>query len=178
MAMNMVGRCYEYGLGTPLHYARAAHWYHRAATFDCDWAIYNYAHLLASGRGVKQDRAAAFVWFKLAASRGHARAMAFLGQYYENGWETPADRAAAVRWYQRSAEAGDYRGRCNYAFALARDGRTDEALAWLRLTATTAPPHSLQQLAEALRRSPHEALRAFADTLPVSAAPPPTPEVP
>lgn len=168
MAMNMVGRCHENGLGTPVDYVKAAHWYHRAATFDCDWAIYNYAHLLANGRGVTKDRGAAFLWFKLAASRGHARAMAFLGQYYENGWETPVDRDRAFSWYKRSAEAGDYRGQCNYASVLAEHGRIEKALSWLRLAVTTAPPHYLTQLGPVLRRSPHEALRAFAGTLPLA----------
>lgn len=168
MAMNMVGRCYEYGLGTAVDYAQAAHWYHRAATFDCDWAIYNYAHMVASGRGVEKNRAEAFLWFKLASARGHARAMAFLGQYYENGWETPADRDIAFSLYKRSAEAGDCRGQCNYASVLAEQGRVEEALTWLRLAATTAPAHFLAQLVPVLRRSPHEALRAFADTLPVA----------
>ncbi len=119
--MNMLGRCHEYGLGTPVDYEAAAQWYWRAASYDDDWAMYNYAHLLANGRGVRQDRAAAFLWFRLAASRGHARAMHFLGLYYENGWETPVDRAAAYSWYRRSAEGGDYRGQCSYASVLAQD---------------------------------------------------------
>ncbi len=166
MAMNMVGRCCEYGLGTPVDYAQAARWYWRAATFECDWAIYNYAHLLANGRGVARDRAAAFTWFKLAASRGHARAMHFLGEYYEKGWETPIDHAAALDWYRRSAEGGDYRGQCSHASVLVEQGRIDEALHWLRLAAATAPPRYLSHLARALARSPHEALRAFAAALP------------
>ncbi len=166
--MNMVGRCHEYGLGTAVNYEKAASWYHRAATFECDWAIYNYAHMVANGRGVRKDRAAAFLWFRLAASRGHARAMAFLGQYYENGWETPADRDAAFALYKRSAEAGDYRGQCNYASVLAEQGRIEDAMRWLKLTVTTAPPRYLMQLAAALKRSPHEALRAFADSLAIS----------
>ena len=165
MAMNMIGRCYEHGLGTAADYIQAARWYHRAAIYDCDWAIYNYAHMLANGRGVEKDRSAAFRWFKLAAVRGHARAMAFLGQYYENGWEAPLDLATAVCLYKRSAEAGDYRGQCSYASVLADQGRIEEALSWLRLAVNTAPPHYLAQLAPALRRSPFEALRAFAETV-------------
>jgi hypothetical protein len=166
MAMNMVGRCHENGLGTRVDYAVAARWYYRAATYECDWAIYNYAHLLANGRGVPKDRAAAFLWFKLAASRGHARAMAFLGQFHENGWETPVDRHAAIGWYQRSAQGGDYRGQCSYASILAERGQIDEALRWLRLARTTAPSRYLRQLRIALLASPHNALRAYADTLP------------
>ncbi|HEY0342115.1 MAG TPA: tetratricopeptide repeat protein [Steroidobacteraceae bacterium] len=166
MAMNMVGRCHEYGLGTCVDYEQAARWYYRAALFECDWAIYNYAHMLANGRGVKKDRAAAFNWFNLAASRGHARAMHFLGLYHENGWETPASQDIAFDWYRRSAEGGDYRGQCSYASVLAEHGRMEEALRWLRLAATTATPAYLSALAATLRQSPHQGLGAFADSLP------------
>ena len=169
MAMNMVGRCHEYGLGTAIDYARAARWYHRAASFDCDWAIYNYAHLLANGRGVTKDRAAAFLWFKLASSRGHARAMAFLGQYHEHGWETPVDRVTAFSLYIRSAHAGDYRGQCSYASVLAEMDRIEDALVWLREAVKSAPPHFLVHLVTVLRASAYEALRIFADTIPSSA---------
>ncbi len=166
MAMNMVGRCHEYGLGTNVDYALAARWYHRAATFECDWALYNYAQMLAHGRGVPQDRAAAFIWFKLAASRGHARAMHFLGQYYEYGWETPMDRPTAFAWYRKSAEGGDFRGQCSYASVFSQQGRMDEALLWLQRAAATATPAYLAHLVTVLKGSPHEVLRAFADSVP------------
>jgi len=162
MAINMVGRCHEYGLGTPVNYEEAARCYHRAASYDCDWAIYNYAHLLASGRGVPKDRAAAFVWFRLAASRGHGRAMHFLGQYYEHGWETPVDRTAAFTWYQRSAESGDFRGQCSHASVLAEAGRVSEAVDWLKLAMQTATPEYLRELRQVLIQSPHLELRNLA----------------
>jgi uncharacterized protein len=165
MAINMVGRCHEYGLGTPVNFEEAAKWYHRAATYDCDWAIYNYAHLLASGRGVPKDRAAAFTWFRLAASRGHARAMHFLGQYYEYGWETPVDPTTAFEWYRRSAEGGDFRGQCSHASVLAEQGDLAEAVYWLRLAIKTATPEYLAQLQQALSQSQHAELRALADII-------------
>ncbi|HTP40297.1 MAG TPA: tetratricopeptide repeat protein, partial [Steroidobacteraceae bacterium] len=139
--------------------------YHRAATFDCDWAIYNYAQLLAHGRGVPQDRRAALLWFRLAATRGHARAMNFLGEFYENGWEVPADRATAFDWYRRSAEGGDFRGQCSHASVLAEQGRINEALYWLRHAATTATPAYIKHLIATLQRAPHPALREFAAML-------------
>ena len=92
--------------------------------------------------------------------------MHFLGQFYENGWETPVDRQAAFAWYQRSAEGGDFRGQCSHASVLAEQGRIEEALHWLRLAVTTATPAYLGHLAPLLKASCHNALRAFADTLP------------
>jgi len=172
MAMNMIGRCHEYGFGTAVNYSQAAYWYLYAAGLDCDWAMYNYAQLLAHGRGVAQDRTAAFTWFRMAAGRGHARAMNFLGLYHERGWGTPVDRQAAFDWYRKSAEGGDYRGQCSHASALAEQGRTDQALHWLRQAAAHAPPRFVAELATTLRSSPHAELRAFAETLP-----PPDPSV-
>ena len=116
-----------------------------------------------------QDRAAAFLWFKLAAAHGHARAMAFLGQYYENGWGTPPDRETAFSLYRRSAVGGDYRGQCSYASMLAEHGYVEAALCWLRRAVSTAPPHFLTHLACVLRVSAQEALRSFAHTLPAPA---------
>jgi TPR repeat protein len=127
--------------------------------------MYNYAQLLAHGRGVEQDRTTALTWFRLAASRGHARAMNFVGMYCENGWGTLKDRYAAEAWYQRSAQGGDFRGQCSYASILTEQGRMEEAVAWLQKAATTATPRFLSELATVLKQSPHAALRAFADEL-------------
>jgi TPR repeat protein len=164
-----VGQC-RGAEGLPVDYAAAAHWYWRAASYDYDWAIYNYAHLLASGRGVTQDRATAFLWFRLAATRGHARAMHFLGQYYEHGWETPIDRDAAICWYHKSAQGGDYRGQCSYASVLVERGQIEEALDWLRKAVQTATPRYLQALAATLARSSAQPIRDFAATVTLSPA--------
>ncbi len=170
MAMNMLGRCHEYGFGLPMNYLQAASCYLHASRLECDWAMYNYAQLLAHGRGLERDRAVAFKWFRLAASRGHARAMNFVGMYYENGWGTTPDPHAALEWYQRSAEGGDFRGQCSYASVLADQGRIDLALMWLKRATTTATPRFLAELTIVLKQSPHEALCAYADELRNSAA--------
>ena len=59
MALNMVGRCYELGWGTPVDKAKAADCYRVAAKRGLDWAMYNYATLLTLGEGVAEDKAAA-----------------------------------------------------------------------------------------------------------------------
>jgi TPR repeat protein len=159
MAMNMLGRCYENGWGTPIDHALAATWFRRAADHGLDWGVYNYAHLLANGRGVPKDRAAAFLWFGRAASMGHARAMHFLGQYHENGWETARDIDKAFALYRQSAEGGDYRGECSWASVLTQQGRVDEAVVFLLRAIPKAPPHFLAALADQLATSPHASLR-------------------
>ena len=49
MALNMVGRCYDLGWGVAVDKARAAEAFRVAATRGLDWAMYNYATLLALG---------------------------------------------------------------------------------------------------------------------------------
>jgi TPR repeat protein len=90
---------------------------------------------------------------------GHARAMHFLGQYHENGWETARDIDKAFALYRQSAEGGDYRGECSWASVLTQQGRVDEAVVFLLRAIPKAPPHFLAALADQLATSPHASLR-------------------
>src|SRR3546814_3747795 len=71
MAINMVGRCYDLGWGTPVMKDRAAACFRIAAEMGLDWGMYNYATLLALGEGVDEDKAAAFGWLEKARSEEH-----------------------------------------------------------------------------------------------------------
>ena len=51
MARNMLGRCWEHGWGGPSDLTLASLEYRQAAEAGLDWAMYNYANLLATGRG-------------------------------------------------------------------------------------------------------------------------------
>jgi hypothetical protein len=140
MALNMVGRCYDLGWGTTIDKARAAECYRIAAERGLDWAMYNYATLLALGDGVAEDRAAALVWLTKAAGGGNAKAMNFLGSFAEDGWACERDLGVAAGWYARAAQGGDFRGCFNHARMLADAGREEEALMWLRRSGATATP--------------------------------------
>ncbi len=106
MAMNMLGRCHEYGMGTAVDHEKAAQWYWRAATYDCDWAMYNYAHMLANGRGVKQDRAAAFFMVSTRRlTRTCTRNEFPRPVLRERLGKPPIDCETAADWYRRSARA-------------------------------------------------------------------------
>jgi TPR repeat protein len=131
MALNMVGRCYDLGWGTPVMKERAAHCFRLAAERGLDWAMYNYATLLALGEGVAENKAEAFDWLEKAARLGNAKAINFLGSFHEDGWVVPRDMAQAARLYARAAAGGDFRGCFNHARMLGQRGRTDEALTWL-----------------------------------------------
>jgi hypothetical protein len=80
MAINMVGRCYENGWGVPRDDTVAAYWFRLAADRGLDWGMYNYAHMLRSGRGgVAQDSAAALALYRKAAEAGHVKSIGVVG---------------------------------------------------------------------------------------------------
>ena len=132
MALNMVGRCYDLGWGTPVDKARAAECFRIGADRGLAEAQYNYATLLALGEGVAQDRAAALAWLERAAAQGFAKAVNVIGSFAEDGWAGPVDLARAASCYARAAAGGDFRGCFNHARMQIAAGRVDEALPWIR----------------------------------------------
>ena len=135
MALNMVGRCYDLGWGSAVDKRRAADCYRVAAARGLDWAMYNYATLLALGDGVAEDKAAALCWLERAvALNGEARAKAvnFIGSFAEDGWAGPRDMTKAAACYAEAAAGGDFRGCFNHARLLGEGGDVAAALPWLR----------------------------------------------
>lgn len=130
MARNMLGRCWEHGWGGPVDCTLASLEYRQAAEGGLDWALYNYANLLATGRGVAQDQSSAFKLYWVAAQAGHAKSMNLVGRYLEEGVHCPVDKQAACAWYERSALGGDFRGQFSHASVLVEAGDIDEALSW------------------------------------------------
>jgi TPR repeat protein len=94
--------------------------------------MYNYANLLATGRGVRADAARAFAWYLRAAEQGHAKSMNLVGRCYEEGLGVEIDIAVAHGWYRKSADAGDFRGQRSLAAVLLESGRAEEANYWIR----------------------------------------------
>ena len=156
MALNMVGRCYDLGWGTPVDKTRAALCYRVAAERGLDWAMYNYATLLALGDGVAEDKAAALAWLGRAAAGdglAAAKAVNFVGSFAEDGWAGPVDLARAAACYARAAAGGDFRGCFNHARMLGADGRIDEALPWLERAAALGNPRFVRQVEDWLAAS-------------------------
>ena len=153
MALNMVGRCYDLGWGTPIRKERAAQCFRLAAEQGLDWAMYNYATLLALGEGVAEDRAEALAWLEQAAAMGNAKAINFIGSFYEDGWVVAPDMAKAATCYARAAHGGDFRGAFNHARMLGEKGRVEEALAWLARAGESATAAFVDKAAAWLERS-------------------------
>ncbi|WP_375420550.1 tetratricopeptide repeat protein [uncultured Sphingomonas sp.] len=153
MALNMVGRCYDLGWGTAPDKARAAECYRVAAERGLDWAMYNYATLLALGNGVAEDKAAALMWLEKAAAMDNAKAINFVGSFAEDGWAGPRDMAKAADCYARAAAGGDFRGAFNHARMLGAAGDVDAALPWLRQAGATGNARFVEQAATWLSAS-------------------------
>ena len=136
MGLNMVGRCYDLGWGTAVDKARAAECYRIAAERGLDWAMYNYATLLALGDGVAEDKPAALALLERVAAMksglASAKAINFVGSFAEDGWACERDLGRAAGCYAMAAEGGDFRGCFNHARMLGAAGEVEVALDWLR----------------------------------------------
>lgn len=128
-----------------------------------DWSQYNYANLLATGRGVAEDQPQALTFYRLAAEQGHAKSMNLVGRYLEDGRFCQRDLEAAVDWYRRSAEGGDFRGQFSYAAVLADRGQVDVSLEWLRKALVGGNLKFLRTAYKALAAANDPQVRAMAD---------------
>lgn len=59
-----------------------------------------------AGKGVEQDYALAYTWWRKAAEHGHIKAMVNLATCYEVGIGTIQDISEAYCWYGKAAELG------------------------------------------------------------------------
>lgn len=160
MGLNMLGRCYDLGWGTPVDKKRAAECFRVAAEAGLDWGMYNYGSALALGAGLTQDKAAALAWFEKAAAMGHAKSTNFVGSFHEEGTIVPRDMAMAADCYARAAEGGDFRGMFNHARMLAEAGDIDGALRWIDRCGAEAKPVFRDKALAWLAQVPDERLRA------------------
>ncbi|WP_238878605.1 tetratricopeptide repeat protein [Achromobacter xylosoxidans] len=152
MAINMIGRCYENGWGVPADDTVAAYWFRLAADRGLDWGMYNYAHMLKSGRGgVTQNRAAALALYQQAAQGGHVKSIGMVGRFYETGDVVEQDLERAFDCYRRCAEGGDFRGMFHLGRMLLLRGRKEEAVQWLVRVPETSTPAFLREADAMLR---------------------------
>jgi TPR repeat protein len=159
MAINMVGRCYENGWGVPRDDTVAAYWFRLAADKGLDWGMYNYAHMLRSGRGgVAQNPAAALALYQKAADAGHVKSIGVVGRFYEAGEVVEQDMERAFDCYQRCAEGGDFRGMFHLGRLLLLRGQKQDAAQWLVRVPETATPAFLQEANTMLQDSGFPAL--------------------
>jgi TPR repeat protein len=97
--------CLDQGFGVLPDARQAADWLRRAAE-GVPEAQYLYGRILAEGRGVAADPAAARRWIGEAADRGLAEARLALAEMLVNGRGGPPDPAAALRLFEEAAAEG------------------------------------------------------------------------
>ncbi|GHU02078.1 hypothetical protein FACS1894186_6070 [Alphaproteobacteria bacterium] len=97
---------YDKGEGVPQDFAKAAHWYQKAADQRYAMAQNALGNMYDNGDGVPQDNAQAVCWYQKAADQGYAAAQYGLASMYDQGHGVPQDLAKAVYWYQKAADQG------------------------------------------------------------------------
>ena len=91
------------------------------------------------------DDGDAVVWYRAAARKGDARAMAALGYAYANGRGVVKDEKEAMGWFRKAADKGDAKAAFNLGVAyeqghgVAKDRA--EALSWYRKAAKLDREH-------------------------------------
>ena len=103
---NLLGRCYEYGIGYEIDYKQAVIWYEKAANKKNIYAIYALAGCYWQGKGVRQNDVKAIQLFKEAAALNSPWAVHQLGDIYFYGNSIKADSALAFEYYQQAADLG------------------------------------------------------------------------
>uniref|UniRef100_A0A8C0HCG5 DAP3 binding cell death enhancer 1 n=1 Tax=Chelonoidis abingdonii TaxID=106734 RepID=A0A8C0HCG5_CHEAB len=106
-----VGLCYEHGRGTEKDLAKAALYYHRAASNGHPMAQYRYARFLLR-HGLKAggaDVQKAVTLLEQAAAAGLVEAQAYLGVLYMKGLQSAKQRALKYLWL--AAKNGDSQSR-------------------------------------------------------------------
>lgn len=132
---NLVGYCYDLGLGVTKDKSKALFWYRKAAKAQHQEALFNLAILYEKG----QNHRKAFSLYKRAAESGFAPAQCNLAVSYLEGLGTKQDLAKGIEWMRRAARLGDEKAQYNLGMEyLYGDGvRVNERIArlWLEKAA-------------------------------------------
>jgi TPR repeat protein len=124
-------------------YAKAAELWGPAAEKGDPAAQYYLGSLLAEGKGLTHDDAAAFRWFMRAASQGHAGAQYNVGASYASGTGVGKSYEEAAKWFRRAADQGMVFAQVNLGLLYAGGNGVPqdniEALKWLELAFKKLP---------------------------------------
>ena len=95
------------------------YWYHKAAeNHNNGVSLYKLGEFYESGKGVGENKARAFAFYKEAAEKGNTNGKYKLGYCYEHGFGTYADTKKAIDLYKEAAKKGhsDAQKRLLYEF--------------------------------------------------------------
>ena len=160
-ALNMIGKCFEFGWGVEADRKRAAERYRVAARHVYVLAQYNLGQLLLSGEPNPAQRREGLGWHLVAAKAGYAKSMNVIGRFCEEGWEMPRSLGNALGWYRKAAEGGDHWGQFNLGRLLAEDGDLEEAAHWFRIAAESGNEEFANSIAPVLIKRPEREFQAI-----------------
>jgi uncharacterized protein len=117
--------------------------------------------------GTDQDYGEAMKWFRLAASKGDARAMYYIGALYADGSGVAQNCKEAMKWFQFAADKGQVQamgaiGKL-YAFGCGVAQDMTQAARWYQLAAGRGDPTAMSELGSlyltgtGVRKNPAEA---------------------
>ena len=113
-----------------------------------------------SGRGVEQDNAQAFKWYRKSAEQGDPQGQVALATSYQKGQGVAKDYAEALKWYRKAADHGSAVGQASLGgmYVMGQGVEKDfvEAYTYLSL-AVTSGFAEVGQLRDAVGRKLSEA---------------------
>jgi TPR repeat protein len=117
---------YQDGDGMARDFAKAAHWFGKAAGQGHAAAQYSLALMYDKGQGMQPDETKSAYWNRKAAERGHQAAQFNLAGSYEKGLGVPHDRKLAYVWFalagakgtKQTSAARDVTGAVSFRIAL------------------------------------------------------------
>jgi TPR repeat protein len=108
-------------------------------------AQYYIARMLQEGKGLPEDKKAAFSWAQKAAAQEDGAAEALLGIIYAQGRGVPRDDNEAARWFHKAAARGNAIGQskmgmcCLHGVGVPKD--SVKAYMWFDLAASASTGH-------------------------------------
>ncbi|GBB84239.1 hypothetical protein RclHR1_10860009 [Rhizophagus clarus] len=107
--INLLGYCYDIGIGTDINAQKAFELYQFAAKLGNSHGMNNLGCCYDNGIGTDINKQKAIELYQIAANFGHDIAQYNLALMYEHGDGIEKDVSQAIYWYKKSAEQGyDY----------------------------------------------------------------------
>ncbi|GES98810.1 kinase-like domain-containing protein [Rhizophagus clarus] len=113
--INMLGYCYENGIGTDINEQEAFELYEEAANLGNNIAQFNLALMYKEGKYVTKNVDKAFELFKKSAEGDDLNGIFMLGYCYENGIGTNVNLRNAFELYEKAANLGNSIAQYNLA---------------------------------------------------------------
>ncbi|GBC07854.1 hypothetical protein RclHR1_07730007 [Rhizophagus clarus] len=138
--MNILGHCYESGIGTNIDEEKAFEFYQKAADLGNFNALSNLGWCYYGGIGTDIKEEKSFELYQKAADLGSSNGISNLGWCYYEGIGTDVDRQKAFELYQKAANLENNGAQCRLALmyeigdGIKKD--VDQAIYWYKRAAT------------------------------------------